>query len=145
MIQHTVSRIAISLLAIVMIAFGIYHFMRPQNMVIFVPQFLPGGIVWVYIVGIAFILAGLSFITNVQVRVAGYLLFFLLMIFVLAIHIPNYINSGDKELQQLALINALKDTAIAAFALHVAANAPAAVRATRKDVAIQHGNVNMEM
>src|SRR5690242_14166677 len=95
--QHLVSRIAISLLAIVMIAFGIYHFMRPENMVIYVPEFLPGGMLWVYIVGIAFILAGLSFITNIQVRLAGYLLFFLLMIFVLSIHLPNYLHSGSKE------------------------------------------------
>lgn len=142
--QHLVSRIAISLLAIVMIAFGVYHLMRPQNMVIYVPEFLPGGIVWVYIVGIAFILAGLSFVTNIQVRLAGYLLFFLLIVFVLTIHLPNYLHSGDKELQQLALINLLKDTAIAAFALHVAANAHATVRATEEELSMP-GQVNMEM
>ena len=135
--QHLVSRIAISLLAIVMIAFGIYHLMRPQNMVVFVPAFLPGGIFWVYIVGVAFILAGVSFITNVQVRLAGYLLFFLLMVFVLTIHLPNYLNSGDKDLQQLALINLLKDTAIAAFALHIAANAPARVPVERQQMSVE--------
>ncbi|MGN6617948.1 MAG: hypothetical protein ACTHJ5_12310 [Ilyomonas sp.] len=143
--QHLVSRIAISLLAIVMIAFGIYHFMRPENMVIYVPEFLPGGMLWVYIVGIAFILAGLSFITNIQVRLAGYLLFFLLMIFVLSIHLPNYLHSGSKELQQLALINLLKDTAIAAFALHVAANAPATVHETREKVSMPAGSVHVEI
>lgn len=143
--QHLVSRIAISLLAIVMIAFGVYHFMRPENMLIYVPEFLPGGMLWVYVVGVAFVLAGLSFITNVQVRLAGYLLFFLLMIFVLTIHLPNYLHSGSKELQQLALINLLKDTAIAAFALHVAANAHATVRETDEVLSMPPGNVNVEM
>jgi hypothetical protein len=32
-------------------------------------------------------------------------------------------NSGDKEMRQMALINILKDTAIAGFALHIAASA----------------------
>ncbi len=123
MIQHTVSRISISLLAIVMMAFGIYHFVRPQNMTNFIPAFLPGGIIWVYIVGAAFILAAIAFITDKQVRLAGYLLAILLLIFVLTIHLPYFLHGGDEEVRQLSLINMLKDTALAAFALHIAANA----------------------
>ncbi len=121
--QHTVSRIAISILAVVMVVFGIYHIMRPQNMVVWVPTFVPGGIIWVYLVGIAFIFCGIAFFANWMVRPAAYLLAFLLLIFVLTIHLPNYLHSGDKELQQVAFINLLKDIALAAFALHIAANA----------------------
>lgn len=58
-----------------------------------------------------------------MVKVSGYLLAVLLVIFILSIHIPNYINAGDKEMKQVALINLLKDTAILGFALHVAAGA----------------------
>jgi hypothetical protein len=32
-------------------------------------------------------------------------------------------HAGDAEMRQMALINLLKDAAIAAFALHIAANA----------------------
>jgi hypothetical protein len=35
--------------------------------------------------------------------------------------VPNYLDAGDKDMRQLALINILKDTAIIGFALHVAA------------------------
>ncbi len=123
MIQHTISRIAIWLLAIVMIIFGIYHFMRPENMLTYVPNYLPGGIVWVYIVGGAFILAGLAFIFNRFVSVAGYLLAALLVSFVLLIHWPQFRNAGDPDMRQLSLVNLLKDLALAGFAMFIAANA----------------------
>jgi hypothetical protein len=47
----------------------------------------------------------------------------MLIVFVLAIHLPNYNQAGDAETRQAALINLLKDTAIAAFALHIAGSA----------------------
>ena len=70
--QHLVSRIAIWLLAIVMIIFGIHHFRHPENMLVYVPSYIPGGIIWVYVVGVAFMLAGLAFIINRFVSLAGY-------------------------------------------------------------------------
>lgn len=121
--HHVVSRIAIYLLAVVMIAFGLYHFMQPRNLVGYVPAFIPGGIVWVYVIGAAFILVGVAFIINKMVKMAGYVLAALLIIFVLTIHLPNFLHSGDKEMQQIALISLLKDTALAGFALHIAASA----------------------
>jgi putative oxidoreductase len=121
--QQTLSRIAIILLAIVMALFGVYHFVYPQNLVGYVPDFLPNaGNLWVYIPGAAFILAAVAFITNKMVKLAGYLLAILLFIFVLTIHLPNFLNGGSDETRQLSLINLLKDTAIAAFAMHIAAN-----------------------
>lgn len=120
---HIVSRIAIYILAVVLLAFGIFHFMYPRDLLVYVPDFLPLGIKWAYIVGGAFILVGLSYLTNQYVKISSYLLFVLLVIFILTIHLPNYQNAGDKDMRQLALINILKDTAIAAFALHIAASA----------------------
>lgn len=120
---HIVSRIAIYLLAVVMITFGIFHFLNARNLIVFVPESLPGGILWAYFVGGAFILVGLAFITNKMVKLAGYLLAIILIIFILFIHLPNYLYAGDKEMRSLALINLLKDTAIAGFALHIAAGA----------------------
>ena len=122
MIQHTISRISIWMLAVVMIIFGIYHFVRPENMLAYVPNYLPGGIIWVYIVGAAFILAGLAFIFNRFVAVAGYVLAVLLISFVLMVHLPQYRNAGDADTRQLSMVNLLKDLALAGFAMFIAAN-----------------------
>jgi uncharacterized membrane protein len=121
--QHIISRIAIFILAIVMITFGIQHFLHPYDLLVKVPGFLPGGIAWVYIVGVAFILSGISFITNIWVRTAAYLLALLLFIFVLTIHLPNYMDTADAEYRRMSLTNLLKDSALAAFALYIASNA----------------------
>lgn len=121
--HHIISRVAIYLLAVVMFIFGVYHFMQPNNLLVFVPPFLPGGIIWVYLVGSAFVLVAIAFVTNRMVKLAGYVLALLLLSFVLMIHLPNYLDAGDKEMQQLAFISLLKDTALAGFALHIAASA----------------------
>lgn len=120
---HIISRIAIYLLSVVLFAFGVFHFLYPRDLLVFVPAFMPGGVIWVYFVGAAFILVALSFLTNKMVKLAGYLLAIILIVFILSIHIPNYLEAGDKEMKQMALINLLKDTAIVGFALHIAAGA----------------------
>jgi uncharacterized membrane protein len=122
--EQSISRFAIILLALVMAVFGIYHFIAPQNLIGYLPLFMPKSNVWVYIPGAAFILAAIAFITNRKVKLAAYLLAGLLIIFVLTIHLPGLLNAGDAEVRQGALINLLKDTAIAAFAIHIAANSP---------------------
>jgi len=123
MIQHIVSRIAIYILAIVMLIFGIQHFRFPNDFLVKVPTFLPGGMIWVYVVGIAFILAAISFMTNKLVRVAGYLLALMLFSFVLLIHLPNFLDTADNEYARISLTNVLKDSALGAFALYIASNA----------------------
>jgi len=89
----------------------------------FVPTYLPGGDIWVYFVGAAFILAAISFISNRFVSLAGYLLAAMLLLFVVLVHWPNYSQAGDLVEKRLNLFNLLKDTAIAAFALYIASNA----------------------
>jgi len=106
-----------------MFIFGIFHFLNPRDLVVYVPSYMPGGIIWVYFVGAAFILVAIAFVTNKMVKAAGYLLAFLLIVFVLTVHFPNYLDTGDKEMKQMALISILKDTALAGFALHIAASA----------------------
>ena len=120
---HIVSRVAIYMLSIVLIIFGIFHFMYPYDLLVYVPDFLPGGIRWAYVIGAAFILVGISFISNQYVKFTSYLLAILLVIFILTIHVPNALNAGAPEMRQWALINVLKDTAIVGFALHIGAGA----------------------
>lgn len=121
--QHVISRFAIYTLAIVMAYFGIRHFLYPYDLVVKVPEFLPGGVVWVYLTGAAFILTAVSFLINVWVRTSAYLLAILLFSFVFTIHLPNYLETADKAYQTMALTNLLKDAALAAFALYIASNA----------------------
>jgi putative oxidoreductase len=120
---HIVSRIAIYLLSIVLITFGVFHFIMPYDLLVYVPDFLPGGIRWAYLTGAAFILVGVSFLTNQYVKIASYLLSALMLIFILTIHVPNAINAADETYRKFALLNVLKDTAIMGFALHIAATA----------------------
>lgn len=120
---HIISRIAIYLLAVVMITFGIYHFMYARDLMVYIPTTIPGGIIWAYLVGGAFILVGISFITNRMVKLAAYLLAGMLLIFILIIHLPNFLYAGSSASRSLALVNLLKDTAIMGFALHIAAGA----------------------
>jgi uncharacterized membrane protein len=123
MTQRIISRIAIYLLSIIMIIFGIYHIQNPRNMLAFVPNNLPGGINWVYFVGIALILAAVAFIINKFVKIAAYLLALLLIIFVVAIHLPIYNDAGDADIRRTAFIDILQDLSLAAFALHIAGSA----------------------
>jgi len=99
MTRHMLSRIAVWLLAIVMIVFGVMHFKNPDAMLVYVPLYIPGGIIWVYVVGVAFILVGLAFILNRYVAVAGFILAVLLLLFVLLIHLPNWRDSGDPAMR----------------------------------------------
>ena len=121
--KHIVSHIAIYLLAVVMIIFGIYHFKNPRAMMEYVPANLPNPIIWVKIVGAVFILAAVSFIFNKYVKVTAYLLAAMLFIFAFFIHGEIYMNAGTDEVKVNALINILKDTALGAFALHIAGSA----------------------
>ena len=120
---HLVSRLAIYMLSIVLIVFGIFHFLFPRDLLVYVPIFMVGGIKWAYLVGSVFILVGISFLTNQYVKFTSYLLAAMLVIFILTIHLPNFLNAGDRDMRMLALINILKDTAITGFVLHIAAGA----------------------
>ena len=120
--EESISRVAIVLLALVMLTLGIYHFVRPQNLVVFMPSFLPKGNLWIYIPGAAFILAAIAFLINKMVKTAAYLLAILLFIFALTIHLPGYLNAGDPDMRTIEFLNLLKDMAIAAFALYIGAN-----------------------
>lgn len=121
--KHIVSHLAIYILSAVMIAFGIYHFKNPKALIEYVPADLPNPIIWIKIVGAVFILAAISFIFNKFVKVTAYLLAIMLFIFAFVVHMKIYMNAGTDDVKVHELINILKDTALAAFALHIAGSA----------------------
>ena len=123
--KHIVSHIAIYILSAVMLFFGYYHLTQPKAMMEYgyIPASLPNPVLWVRIVGVAFILAAISFILNKYVKIAAYLLAAMLLSFAFFIHFDIYRNAGTEDVKINALINILKDTALAAFALHIAGSA----------------------
>ena len=123
--KHIVSHIAIYILSIVMIIFGYYHLKNPNAMMeyAYIPNNIPNPVLWVRIVGVAFILAAISFVLNKYVKIAAYLLALMLLIFAFVFHREIYMNASADEARVNALINILKDTALAAFALHIAGSA----------------------
>ena len=95
--------------------FGMMHFMAAGDMAGMVPAWVPGGVFWVYLTGLALIAATVSLITKKHIYLASLLLTFLLIVFVLTIHLPSIMGGN-----QMAMSSLLKDTALAGGALLIA-------------------------
>lgn len=95
--------------------FGALHFMNAEKMKGLVPGYFPGDIIWVYLTGILFILSALSFTINKYAKTGGYLLAFVLLVFIFTIHIPALIDG-----HQMALGGLLKDFALMAASMFIA-------------------------
>lgn len=78
-------------LAIPMAVFGAEHLSSGHNMLNAVPAWMPDRLFWIYFVGVALTVAALSIIFRIRMRLAAALLGFMLLCFVLMIHIPNAI------------------------------------------------------
>lgn len=94
------------LYAIPMAGFGALHFMMGEAMAGMVP--IPGGVIWVYITGVALLAAATSIIAGRHAVLATRLLGLMLLIFAISIHLMALVG-GD----QAAMSNVLKDTALA--------------------------------
>jgi len=110
------SRAASIIYALAIGSFGVLHFLNAEEMKSGVPEYIPGGIVWIYITGTCLILAAIAIITNIATRLACYLLAAMLLIFVFTIHLKHLVNGN--------YTNILKDTAMAMAAILVGNNAP---------------------
>lgn len=100
------------LLAIPMAIFGLFHFISGPAMAGMVPSAIPGGVLWVYLTGIALIAAAIAILLDKMAKLAAVLLAVLLLVFVLVIHLKGAM-AGD----QSATASLLKDIAIAGGAL----------------------------
>ncbi|MEP6726014.1 MAG: DoxX family membrane protein [Bacteroidota bacterium] len=109
------SRIAIIAYAIVIIIFGVTHFVNTQEMRNYVPSFIPGGGFWVYVTGAFLLLSGVAILINKKVRLAAMLLTVLLLCFALFVHLPRTMGGFESG---VGLI--LKDIGLAAGALLIA-------------------------
>jgi len=100
------------LYAIPMAIFGVLHFMNGSMMAGMVP--IPGGVIWVYLVGVALIAAAVAILAGQQAVLATRLLGLMLLIFALSIHLPAVMAGGDGMAGGMTMM--LKDTALAGAA-----------------------------
>ena len=101
--------------AIPFAVFGMMHLMMANDMAGMVPGWVPGGVFWVYLTGLALIAATVSLITKKHIYLASKLLAILLFVFVMTIHLPALLG-GD----QMAMSSMLKDMSLAGGALLIA-------------------------
>ena len=103
------------LFGIPFLIFGINHFIYGSKMAGMVPSFLPVHTFFIYLVGLALVLAAISLFINIKVRLSMILLAILMLIFVLTIHLPGLLDGN-----QNSLIMLLKDFALGSAALYIA-------------------------
>ena len=118
---NTIAKASQIVFALVMAIFGLFHFMGADGMAGYVPAYIPGGVIWVYITGLGLILAAVAMIIGKYTKLACYLLGAMLLIFVLTLHLPGYLHAADSAAKQAAMPGLLKDIALAAAAFFVGA------------------------
>ena len=92
--------------------FGIMHLMAASDMAGMVPGWVPGGVLWVYLTGVALIAATVAIITKKRISLATLLLGILMFTFVLTIHIPSVMGGNQMSMSQV-----LKDFSLGGAAL----------------------------
>lgn len=84
--------------AIMMIVFGIDHFLYPEFVATLVPNWIPGHVFWTYFAGVALVGSGLAIMLGIKTRLAATLLGIMLFIWFAILHIPRAVAdpySGD--------------------------------------------------
>jgi putative oxidoreductase len=118
--NSVIFRIGRILYGLMVAFFGVNHFLYRTGYQNTVPSFIPGGLFWVYLTGIALLLAALAFLLDKQTRLAGLLMAAFLLIVVLTVHLPAVIRAADLSSVRFPLTNLVKDTGLAAAALMLA-------------------------
>jgi len=100
-----------------MAMFGIFHFMNADGMAAIVPDFLPVPIVFVYLTGIALMLAAVAIVIGNKAKLATQLLGLMLLLFAILVWLPGFLN---QDAEQSSLF--LKDIALAGAAWYMSAH-----------------------
>lgn len=83
--------------SIMMIVFGIDHFLYAQFVVTLVPDWIPLHMFWTYFSAVALIGAGVAIIVKIQIRLVGTLTGIMLFTWFLILHIPRAIAQPDVD------------------------------------------------
>jgi hypothetical protein len=99
------------------LAFGVRHLMYASMMAGLVP--VPGGVIWVYITGIAMIAASVAAITGIQGKNAMLLLALMLLVFAVGVQLPAMLSS-DPMIKMGGTVSFYKDLGLMGGALILA-------------------------
>lgn len=99
--------------------FGFMHFVAGNKMAGMVPSFIPGGVFWVYLVGLALILPLISYILGKETKLALFLLGVMMFVFVFTIYLPGVLAEGADP---SAVPMLLKEIMIGSAAFYMSAN-----------------------
>ena len=108
------------LIAISLVVFAVQHFIYARFVATLVPAWIPERLFWAYFTGAAFIAAALSFVAGRMVRLAGFLLGAMFLLWVLVLHIPRVagaMRNGD-EVTSLFVALAMSGIGFALEAFH---------------------------
>jgi len=103
--------------ALIIGIFGINHFINAKELAVYVPSLIPGGIIWVYIIGVTLIASSISIFMGRYVRQTCLLLSVFLILVVFVVHIPGLLNP---DIMQSSMFNLLKDSGLAGGGLILA-------------------------
>ena len=82
------------LFAITLTVFGVQHLLYARFVATIVPSWIPGRLFWAYAVGVVFIAATLSLVTNIKARLAATLLGIMFFTWVFILHLPRVVSSS---------------------------------------------------
>ena len=107
------------LFSLPLIAFAMGHLTGANNMAMMVPAWLPGGVFWVYLTGVALLAAGLAIIINKMTFQAALGLALLFLTFALTVHLPGVLK-GEGMMKTMSMVALFKDISLAGAALFIA-------------------------
>ncbi|HEY6503639.1 MAG TPA: hypothetical protein VIZ28_06650, partial [Chitinophagaceae bacterium] len=98
------SKLAEVIFALIIAYFGYWHLTHADSMGKSVPDLIPGpGSLWIYITGVAFLLAAIGILTDIKKTLACYLLAALLLIFIFTMHYRSFSSNPFPALKDLAI------------------------------------------
>jgi uncharacterized membrane protein len=123
--------------AIPLAVFGSEHFTATANVASLVPRWIPAHTFWVYLVGLAFICAGVSIVILIQSRLAAGLVGMTFLIFVIVMDMPGVLaQPGNRFFWALALRQLAFSGGAFAFAMSTRPRRPSRVQRTTALAAI---------
>jgi uncharacterized membrane protein YphA (DoxX/SURF4 family) len=93
------SRVALILMGVCLLMFGLAHFLYLDFTAAFVPAWLPGGQkFWAVLTGVAHLAAGAALLSGIQARLAAVLLTVMFATFSVLVHLPSLIADPHSHL-----------------------------------------------
>lgn len=83
--------------AIMLIVFGIDHFLYVEFVAKLVPGWIPRSVFWTYFGAVALIGSGVCIMLNIKIKLVGFLLGLMLFLWFIILHIPRAIAYPDME------------------------------------------------